>query len=67
METVVFGTGEWGEGQIEFEDIPGCYPIFSYEAGIEFIFRELEGNHLWILKYNSCWLVTLCMMFQNLS
>ena len=40
METVVFGTGERGERQIEFED------IFSCAARIEFIFRELEGNHL---------------------
>lgn len=30
MEVVVVGIGEPGEGQIEFEDIPGWYLIFSY-------------------------------------
>ena len=43
-------SGEWGEGQVEFEDIPGCYVIFSYEVGIECTFREWESNHLRALK-----------------
>lgn len=28
MEIVALGIGEWGEGQIEFEDIPDCYLSF---------------------------------------
>lgn len=63
MKIVVVGIGEWEEGQIEFEGIPGCYLIFSYAIEIEFIFREQEDNYLRALKYNKL----LCVLFQNLS